>query len=152
MDCDRRFRELIDRSFVEEVSDGERQRIHDHIRTCGACERRLALTARTIRGLREFTFSSESESNAEVREILARHAETMRRRNVRFKVRAAFALALSMSILGSALVYRVARLLTVPVHPDAARVQASVLVFWLLPSLCAALGLLAAPGRNRGVA
>ena len=152
MEGDKRFRELIDRSFVEEVSEGERQLIHDHIRDCDGCKRYLELTARTIRGLREFTFTSEPDSNAQVREILAHHTETIRQHNVQFKAWAAFAVALSMSIVGSALVYQVAKLLTVPMHFDTAQVQAGVLVFWLLPSLCSALRLLAAPGENRGIA
>jgi predicted anti-sigma-YlaC factor YlaD len=150
--CDTRFRELIDRSFVEEVSEGERQLIHNHIRDCDGCKRYVELTARTTRGLREFTFTSEPDSNDKVREILAHHTRTMRQRNVQFKIWAAFAVALSLSIVGSALVYQVAKLLTVPMHLDTAQVQAGVLVFWLLPSFCAALRLLAAPGENRGIA
>jgi predicted anti-sigma-YlaC factor YlaD len=152
MEGDKRFRELIERSFVEEVSEGERQLIHDHIRDCDGCRRYLELTARTIRGLREFTCTSEPDSNAQVLKILAYHTETMRRRNAQCKVWAAFAVALSMSIVGSALVYQAARLLTVPMRFDTAQVQAGVLVFWLLPSLCAALCLLAAPSENRGIA
>ena len=152
MEGDKRFRELIDRSFVEEVSVGERQLIHDHIRDCDGCKRYLELTARTIRGLREFTFTSEPDSNAQVREILAHHTETMRQHNVQLKVRAAFAAALSMSFAGSALVYQVAKFLTVPMHFDTAKVQTGVLIFWLLPSFCAALRLLTAPGGNRGIA
>jgi len=152
MEDDKRFRELIDRSFVEEVSEGERQLIHDHIRDCASCKRYLELTARTIRGLREFTFTSEPNSNTQVREILAHHTGTMRQHNVQFKVWAAFAVALSMSIVGSALVYQVAKLLTAAMPFDTAQVQAGVLVFWLLPSFCAALCLLAAPDENRGTA
>jgi len=152
MEGDKRFRELIDRSFVEEVSESERQLIHDHIRDCDGCKRYLELTARTIRGLRAFTFTSESDSNAQVRQILAHHTQTMRQHSVQFKVWAAFAVALLMSIVGSALVYQAAKLLAVPMHFNAAQVQARVLVFWLLPSLCAALRLLAAPGENRGIA
>ena len=152
MEGDKRFRELIDRSFVEEVSDGERQLIHDHIRVCDSCKRYLELTARTIRGLREFTFTSGPDSNAQVLEILAHHTGTMRQHNVQFKVWAAFAVALSMSILGSALVYQMANRLVVPMHFHTAQVQAGVLVFWLLPSFCSALRLLAAPGENRGIA
>src|SRR2546425_3857557 len=156
MEGDKRFRELIDRSFVEEVSEAERQLIHDHIRDCDGCKRYLELTARTIRGLGEFTFTSEPDSNVQVREILAHHTETMRQHNVQFKVQfkvwAAFAVALSMSIVGSALVYQVAKLLTVPMHFDTAQVQAGVLVFWLLPSFCSALRLLAAAAENRGMA
>ena len=150
--CDKRFRELIDRSFVEEVSEGERQLIHAHIRDCDACKRYVELTARTIRGLREFTFTSEPDSSAQVREILAHHTETMRRHNVQFKIWAAFAVALSMSFVGSALVYQVVKRLAVPMHFDTAQVQAGVLLFWLLPSFCSALCLLAAPGENRGLA
>ena len=152
MESEKRFRELIDRSFAEEISKGERQLIRDHIRDCDGCKRYVELTARTIRGLREFTFVSGPDSNAQVREILAHHTETMHQHNLQFKVWAAFAVALSMSIVGSALVYQVAKLLTVPMHFDTAQVQAGVLVFWLLPSFCSALRLLAAAAENRGMA
>ena len=152
LECDKRFRELIDRSFVEEVSEGERRLMHDHIRDCDGCKRYVELTARTIRGLREFTFPSEADSSAQVFEILGRHTETMRQHNVQFRIWAAFAVALSMSIVGSALVYQVAKFLAGPMHFDNAQVQAGVLVFWLLPSFCAALFLLAAPRENRGIA
>jgi predicted anti-sigma-YlaC factor YlaD len=152
VECDKRFRELIDRSFVEEVSEGERQVIHDHIRECDGCKRYIELTARTIRGLRELTFTSEADSSAQVFEILAHHTGTMRHHNVQFKIWAAFAVALSMSIVGSALVYQVAKFLAAPMHFDTAQVQAGVLVFWLLPSFCSALCLLAVRGENRGIA
>ena len=152
VECDKRFRELIDRSFVEEVSESERQVIHNHIHDCDGCKRYVELTARTIRGLREFTFTSEPDSHAQVRQILADHAGTMRQHNVQFKIWAAFAVALSMSFVGSALVYQMVKRLAVPMHFDAAQVQAGVLVFWLLPSFCSALCLLAARGENRGIA
>ena len=152
VECDKKFRELIDRSFVEEVSEGERRLMHDHIRDCDGCKRYVELTGRTIRGLREFTFTSEPDSSAQVREILARHAETMRQHNVQFKIWAAFAVALSMSFVGSALVYQMVKRLAVPMHFDTAQIQAGVLVFWLLPSFCSALYLLAARGEIRGIA
>jgi hypothetical protein len=152
LECDQRFREFIDRSFVEEVSEGERQLIDDHIRFCDGCKRYLELTARSIRGLREFNFVSEPDSNARVRELLAHHTGTIRQHNAQFRVWAAFAAALSMSIVGSALVYQVAKLLMVPMRFDAAQVQAGVLVFWLLPSFCSAFRLLAARRENRGIA
>jgi hypothetical protein len=151
MECDKRFRELIDRSFVEEVSEGERRLMHDHIRDCDGCKRYVELTGRTIRGLREFTFTSEPDSSAQVREILAHHTETMRQHNAQFKILAAFAVALSMSFVGSALVYQMVKRLA-PMHFDIAQVQAGVLVLWLLPSFCSALCLLAARGENRGIA
>jgi hypothetical protein len=152
VECDKRLRELIDRSFAEEVSGGERQFIHDHIRHCDGCKRYVELTARTIRGLREFTFTSEADSSALVFGILAHHTGTRRQHNVQFEIWAAFAVALSMSIVGSALVYQVAKFLAAPMHFDDAQVQAGVLVFWLLPSFCSALCILAVPRENRGIA
>ena len=151
MECDKRFRELIDRSFVEEVSEGERRLMHDHIRDCDGCKRYVELTARTIRGLREFTFTSEPDSSAQVREILAHHTETMRQHNAQFTVWAAFAVALSMSFVGSALVYQMVKRLA-PMHFDIAQVQAAVLVLWLLPSFCSTLFLFAARSEKRGIA
>jgi predicted anti-sigma-YlaC factor YlaD len=154
LECNKKFRELIDRSFVEaeEVSEVERQLIHDHLRDCDGCKRYLEITARTIRGLREFTFTSEPDSQARVLELLAHHTGTTRQPNVQYKIWAAFAVALLLSFVGSALVYQMARRLAVPMHFDTAQVQAGVLVFWLLPSFCAALCLLAARGENRGIA
>ena len=153
MECNKKFRELIDRSFVEEVSEGERRLMHDHhIRDCEGCKSYIELTGRTIRGFREFTFISEPDSSAQVVEILAHHAETMRQHNVQFKIWAAFALALSMSFVGSALVYQMVKRLAVPMHFDTAQIQAGVLVFWLLPSFCAALWVFAARGENRNIA
>jgi hypothetical protein len=152
MECEKRFRELIDRSFVEEVSEGEKQVIHDHIRDCDGCKRYVELTARTIRGLREFTFTSEVDSSAQVLEILADYTGTMRQHNGKFRTWAAFAGALSMSFVGSALVYQLAKRLAVPIHFDTAQVQSGVLVFWLLPSFCSALWVFAARGENRSIA
>ena len=152
MEGDKRFRELIDRSFVEEVSEGERRLMHDHIRECDGCKRYVELTGRAIRGFREFTFTSEPDSSAHVLETLAHHAETMRQRNTQFKIWAAFAVALSMSFVGSAFVYQVTKRLAIPMHFDTAQIQAGVLVFWLLPSFCSALCLFAAPRENRGIA
>ena len=152
LECDKRFRELIDRSFVEEVSEGERWLMHDHIRDCDGCKRYVELTARTIRGLREFTLTSEPESSAQILEILADHTGTMRQHNLQVKIWAAFAGAILMSLVGSALVYQIVKRLAVPMHFDTAQVQAGVLVFWLLPSFCSALYLIAARGENRGIA
>lgn len=150
--CDERIRKLIDRSFVEEVSEAERQLILNHVRGCSGCKGYVELTARTIRASREFAFTSERDSNAKVLEMLAQHTGTMRQHEGRFKIWAAFAVALSMSFVGSAFVYEMAKRLAVPVHFDIAQVQSGVLVCWLLPSICSALCLLGAPHKNRGIA
>ncbi len=156
MECDERLRELIDRSFAEEVSVGDRRLIEEHIRNCDGCKRYIELTARTIRGFREFTFTSEADSSAQVIAMLAHPTGTMQRQNPQLKIWSSFAVALAMSIVGSALVYQAARFVAAPMHFDNAQVQAGVLVFWLLPSLCSALCVFAARGEKsaekRGIA
>lgn len=152
MDSDKRFRELIDRSFAGEISERERQLLQAHIRDCDDCNHYMELTARTIRGLREFAFATGLESHVRVRDILAHHTETMRQHHVQLKVRTAFAVTLSMSLVGSLLACWGARLLAVQMHFSIAQVQAGVLFFWLLPSVCAAFCTLVASGENRDIA
>ncbi len=78
-----------------------------------------------------------------------RRPQVIRRRIMEYKAGAALALALFVSMVGSGCVYEVGTLL---LHFDTAQVRTEVLIFWLLPSFCAALCLLAAPGETRGVA
>jgi hypothetical protein len=157
------FQRMIDESLAG-VSSAEKERsLREHLSTCAPCKEYLSSSNRVIAGLSGFSFEVNPTLNARVLAALNLQAEQvpaaqpgrrrlMRQHNVRFKVWAAFAVALSMSIVGSALVYQVAKLLTVPMHFDTAQIQAAVLVFWLLPSFCSALRLLAAPGENRGIA
>jgi hypothetical protein len=157
------FQRMIDESLAGVLSAEKEQSLREHLSTCAPCKEYLSASNRVIAGLSGFSFEVNPTLNArvlaalrlqaeQVREALAHHTGTMRQHNVQFKNWAAFAVALSMSFVGSALVYQVAKLLTVPMHFDTAQVQAGVLVFWLLPSFCSALCLLAAPSENRGIA
>ena len=157
------FQRMIDESLAGAISAEKEQSLREHLATCAPCLEYLSANNRVIAGLSGFSFEVNPTLNAKVLVALKLQAQQvraaqpgrrrlMRQHNVQFKVGAAFAVALSMSIVGSALVYQVAKLLTVPMHFDTAQVQAGVLVFWLLPSFCAALCLLAAPGENRGIA
>jgi putative zinc finger protein len=157
------FQRMIDESLAGVLSAEKEQSLREHLSTCATCREYLSASNRVIAGLSGFSFEVNPTLNArvlaalrlqaeQVREIPAHHTETMRQHSVPFKNWAAFAVALSMSFVGSALMYQMAKRLAVPMHFDTARVQAGVLVFWLLPSLCAALCLLAAPSENRGIA
>ena len=157
------FQRMIDESLAGAISAEKEQSLREHLATCTPCLEYLSANNRVIAGLSGFSFEVSPTLNTRVLAALKLQAQQvraaqpgrwrlMRQHNVQFKVWAAFALALSMSIAGSVLVYQVAKLLTVPMHLDTAQVQAGVLVFWLLPSFCAALCLLAAPGENRGIA
>jgi anti-sigma factor RsiW len=157
------FQRMIDESLAGVLSAEKEQSLREHLSTCATCREYLSASNRVIAGLSGFSFEVNPTLNARVlaalrlqaekgRGILARDTGTMRQRGLPFKNWAAFAVALSMSFVGSGLVYQMAERLAVPMHFVTAQVQEGVLVFWLLPSLCAALCLLAAPGENRGIA
>jgi anti-sigma factor RsiW len=163
IDYHERFQRMIDESLAGVLSTEKEQPLREHLATCAPCAKYLSTSHRVIASLSGFSFEVNPTLNARVLAALKLQAQQgrtaqpglprfMRQHNVRFKVWAAFAAALSMSIAGSALVYQVAKLLILPMHFDTAQVQAGVLVFWLLPSFCAALCLLAAPEERRGVA
>ena len=157
------FQRMIDESLAGGISREKEQSLRGHLSTCATCREYLSVSNRVIAGLSGFSFEVNPTLNARVlaglrlqaeesRGIVARDTGTMRQHSVPFKNWAAFAVALSMSFVGSELVYQMAERLAVPMHFDTAQVQAGVLVFWLLPSLCSALCMLAAPGENRGIA
>ncbi len=157
------LRRMIDESLAGVLSAEKEQSLREHLSTCATCREYLSASNRVIAGLSGFSFEVNPTLNVKVlaalrlqaeegRGIFARDTGTMRQHSVPFKNWAAFAVALSMSCVGSGLVYQMAERLAVPMHFVPAQVQEGVLVFWLLPSLCAALCLLAAPGEKRGIA
>ena len=157
------FQRMIDESLAGVLSAEKEQSLRAHLSTCATCREYLSAGNRVIAGLSGFSFEVNPNLNARVlaairlqadggHGILARDTGTMRQNSGPFKNWAAFAVALSMSFVGSGLVYQMAERLAVPRHFVSAQIQAGVLVFWLLPSLCAALCLLAAPSENRGIA
>ena len=147
------FQRMIDESLAAAISAEKNQSLREHLATCVPCQEYLGASKRVIAALRGFSFEVNPTLNAGVLAALKlHHTGTKRQHTVRFRNWAAFTVALSMSFVGSALVYQMTRLLTVPMHFETARVQAGVIVFWLLPSFFAALRLLAPPGENGGMA
>ena len=147
------FQRMIDESLAGTISAEKEQSLGEHLATCVPCQEYLSASNRVIAGLSGFSFEVNPTLNARVLAALKlHHTGIMRQHNVPFKIWAAFAVALSMSFVGSGLVYQMVERLAVPMSFVSAQVQAGVLVFWLLPSLCAALCLLAAPSENRGIA
>ena len=157
------FQRMIDESLAGAISAEKEQSLREHLSTCAPCQGYLSASNRVIAGLSGFSFEVNPSLNARVLAAVRLQAEgghrvpggdtgTMRQHHMPTKNWAAFAVALSMSFVGSGLVCQMAERLAVPMHFVSAQVQAGVLVFWLLPSLCAALCLLAAPGENRGIA
>jgi hypothetical protein len=162
IDHHKSFQRMIDESLAGAISAEREQSLREHLYTCAPCKEYLCASNRVIAGLGGFSFEVNPTLNARVlaalrpraeptRKILEHHPGTRRQHNLQFRKWVALAVALSMSVIGSELVYQVAKHLGVPMHFDTAQVQAAVLVFWLLPSFCSALCLLAAPGVKRGI-
>ena len=166
-------------TVATDLSEAQQALLNGHLQDCGPCRDYAAATAEIVRAVRGVPLAADprlvrnTQARVRARAIALRKRQQwqslvalacpfvglsaaitnpMRPHNVQFRIWAAFAVALSMSFAGSALVYQVAKFLTAPMHFDNAQIQAGVLVFWLLPSLCAALCMLAAPGENRGIA
>jgi anti-sigma factor RsiW len=157
------FQRMIDESLAGVLSAENAQALREHLSTCATCREYLSASNRVIAGLDGFSFEVNPNLPARVmaalklqaeegRGIVARENGAIRQRSVPIKNWTAFVVAVSMSLAGSGLVYQMAERLAVPVYFNTAQVQAGVLVFWLLPSLCAALCLLAAPSEKRGIA
>jgi hypothetical protein len=163
LDDHERFQRMIDQNLAGAISTEKEQSLREHLSTCASCKEYLNASNRVIAGLSGFSFEVNPTLNARVLaalrlEMRQNHAARPHRRpfirpyTVSLKVWAAFAVALSITIVGSALVYQLAKYLTVPMYFETTQVQTGVLVFWLLPSVCAAFCLLAAPIEKRGIA
>jgi hypothetical protein len=166
-------------TFATDLSEAEQALLNEHLQNCALCRDYATATTEIVRAVRGIPLAAEptlvrtTQARVRARAIAMQkrqHWQTlvalacsfvgpsaaitnpMRQHNVRFRIWAAFAVALSMSFVGSALVYQMVKYLAVPMHFDTAQVQAGVFVFWLLPSFCSALFLLAARGEKRGIA
>jgi len=156
------FQRMVDESLAGTISAEKQPSLREHLSICVPCQAYLSASNRVIAGLSGFSFEVTPTLNAKVLAALRQQAQQVRsaqpdrlqcmpRHIVGVTFWAAFAAALSMSVVGSALVYQAAKVMTVPMHFDTVQVQACVLVFWLLPSLCAALCLIVARRQKRGI-
>jgi len=154
------FQRMVDESLAGTISAEKQQSLREHLSTCVPCQEYLSASNRVIAGLSGFSFEVNPALNAKVLAALRLQArqvssaqphrlQLIRQRIVEYKVGPAFAVALLLSIVGSASVYEVATHL---LHFDKEQVRTDVLIFWLLPSFCATLCLLATPSEKRGIA
>ena len=154
------FQRMIDESLAGTISTEKQQSLREHLSTCVPCQEYLSVSNRVIAGLSGFSFEVDPALNAKVLAALRlqaqqvswvrpRSLQLIRLSIVEYRVGAALAIALLLSIVGSASVYEVATHL---LHFDMEQVRTDVLIFWLLPSLCATLCLLVTPSEKRGIA
>ena len=124
----------IDRRLAAEATDEENRLLDEHLAACAACRRSLERSQRALRGLGELAVETDPELTSRVQAALARRARDLERQHADRRTRIlGFAVALLMTAAGSLAVWALT--------PRAW--TAGVVVFWMLPSLCAALVLLA---------
>lgn len=144
MNAHEEARLLIDRCLAAEASDEERRRLQEHLDACADCRRSMAGMLRLLRGFGELAFDIEPGSIARVQAAVARRAQDLGiERRHRRRMTIGLALALAMTAGGSFAVWACAGWLAGAGRFAPAGLAAGVAVFWVLPSLCAALLLLA---------
>jgi predicted anti-sigma-YlaC factor YlaD len=133
-DAHEKARSWIDRRLAAEATDEENRLLDEHLAACAACRRSLERTQRALRGLGELAVEIDPGLTARVQAAIARRARDLERQHADRRTRIlGFAVALLMTAAGSLAVWALTpRTWT-----------AGVVIFWMLPSLCAALALLA---------
>jgi hypothetical protein len=133
MDTHEEARSWIDRRLAAEATDEENRLLDEHLAACAACRLSLERSLRALRGLGELTVDVDPGLTSRVQAAVARRAEDLERQRAHRRTRIlGFVAALLMTAAGSFAVWT----LTPPAW------TAGVVVFWMLPSLCAALALL----------
>jgi Putative zinc-finger len=148
MDAHERARSWIDRRLAAEATDEENKLLDEHLAVCAACRHSLERSLAALRTLGELTLDVDPGLTARVQAAVARHAGDLERQRAhRRTMLLGLLAALLLTAAGSFAVWT----LTPPAW------TAGVVIFWMLPSLCAAFILLAphllAPlPRKRGLA
>ena len=127
-------RSWIDRRLAAEATDEENRLLDEHLAACAACRLSLERSLSALRGLGELTVDVDQGLTYRVQAAVAWRARDLERQRAhRRTMILGLLLALLMTAAGSFAVWAV----TPPAW------TAGVVIFWMLPSLCAALVLLA---------
>lgn len=145
MDVHEEARALIASCLAADATAAEHQRLAEHLAACPECRREMELSRRSVRALGEITFAAVPELDGRVRAALARRSrelaeESARRRRKRLL---GFAAAVAMTAAGSLTVWKGAAGMPMARDLAPAGLAAIVAIFWALPSLAAAILLLA---------
>ena len=143
MDAHEEARSLIARCLAADAAPSERRRLSEHLASCAECRRAAELSARAVRGIGEYSFAIDPRSRDRVRAALASRARELEAAGAhRRRSRRGFALALAMTAVGSLAAWQAADWFAAYRHLAPRALEAGVMIFWILPSLWAALLLL----------
>jgi anti-sigma factor RsiW len=144
MDLHDEARALIADCLAADAAPAERRRLAEHLAVCPECRREMELSERAVRAFGEFAFAAEPGLDGRVRAALARRSRELEGAGAQRRKRLwGFAAGLAMTAAGSFAVWGVAGA-TAARGLTPAGLAAAVAIFWALPSLAAAL-LLVAP-------
>ena len=69
-----RARFLVDEALAGGIPDADREWLHRHTGACAECRRYAELSARIVRGFQSFSFDTDPEMTARVRQTVTGHA------------------------------------------------------------------------------
>jgi hypothetical protein len=148
-DLHERARWIVGRSVVEGVTPDEERWLQSHLSQCDECARYAELSARAVDALGEFAFDVDSAAALRVRETVRARAGQMGASPAGWLQAWAMPLALALTALGSAAVWRVAGLLAARWGVPAEIWHAAFVTCWVVPSAVVD-GLLLVRGRIDG--
>ncbi len=144
MDVHEEARALIASCLAADATPAERQRLAEHLAVCPECRREMELSRRSLRALGEIAFAASPELDGRVLAALARRSRELADEGARRRKRLlGFAAAVAMTVAGSLAVWKGAAGMPMASGLAPAGLAALVAVFWALPSLAAAILLLA---------
>ncbi|HVT57200.1 MAG TPA: hypothetical protein VHR45_02270 [Thermoanaerobaculia bacterium] len=145
-DVHEQVRASMARCLARDAAPEEQRRLAEHLAGCAECRREMELSRRALRALGGFSFALDPALTPRVQAALARRARELENeradRKQRRRLRVGFVAAVLMTAAGSLAAWLAAGWFAGTHHVSPLPLHAGVLIFWTLPSLCAALPLL----------
>ena len=131
------MRDVADKSLAGAASPQEEQSLREHLDGCDACRGYLNAGHRVVAGLGGFSFDVDAELEARVGWLLKLRAQQLKRAAPSGqRVLWGSAAALVLLVAGSLAAWQFGGLVAASLHMQLMSVQKTVLVLWVLPSLC----------------
>jgi len=148
MDVHEEARALIASCLAVDAATAERRRLAEHLAGCPECRREMELAERAVRALGELAFAPPPGLAGRVEAALARRARELDGEGASRHRRLLGFLAVAMTAASSLGVWKVAAAwvpawMPIARHLSPGGLAALVAIFWVLPSLAAAVPLLA---------
>jgi hypothetical protein len=131
---------MIDKSLVVELSDDEERHLSIHLRECEPCRQHQELSGRTVQVLNDFSFEASPAFTARIQDCITRRTADFEVNHQRMRnAWWSFEAALLLTLVGSAVAWEFAPLLSPYFNVDQKQLQLATLLLLFLPSLFASV-------------